>query len=127
MKISIITVCLNSEKTIIHTLNSVLTQNYNNIEHVIVDGGSSDNTIKILKKYKNKNNKIIYTKGKSLYESLNIGIKKSTGDLISILHSDDIFNNEKIIKDVAQIAKKSKRLIFLEMWFISKIITLKIL
>ena len=54
MKISIITVCLNSEKTIIHTLNSVLMQNYNNIEHVIVDGGSSDNTIQILKKYKNK-------------------------------------------------------------------------
>ncbi len=112
MKISIITVCLNSEKTIIHTLNSVLMQNYNNIEHVIVDGGSSDNTIQILKKYKNKKNKIIYTKGKSLYESLNIGIKKSTGDLISILHSDDIFNNEKIIKNVALIAKKSKRLVF---------------
>ena len=77
MKISIITVCLNSEKTIIHTLNSVLMQNYNDIEHVIVDGGSSDNTIQILKNTKNKKNKIIYTKGKSLYESLNIGIKKS--------------------------------------------------
>ena len=112
MKISIITVCLNSESTIRHTLNSVLTQNYNNIEHVIVDGGSSDNTIQILKQYKNKNKKIIFTKGKSLYESLNIGVKKSTGDLISILHSDDIYNNENIIKNVAKIAKKSKKLIF---------------
>ena len=68
MKISIITVCLNSEKTIIHTLNSVMTQDYKNIEHIIVDGGSTDGTIKIIKNYALKNKKIFINKGMSLYD-----------------------------------------------------------
>lgn len=54
MKISIITPCLNSEKTLKYTLNSILVQDYKNIEHIIVDGGSTDNTLKILKDYKFK-------------------------------------------------------------------------
>ena len=112
MKISIITVCLNSSNTINYTLNSVISQTYKNIEHVIVDGGSVDGTIEILKKYKFKKKNIIFTKGKSLYESLNIGIKKSKGDIISILHSDDIYNNSKVISKVAKIAKKSKEQVF---------------
>ena len=95
MKISIITVCLNSEKTINYTLNSVISQNYSNIEHIIVDGGSTDNTLNILKKYKFKNKKVFYLKNKSLYSSINYGIKKANGGLISILHSDDIYNNTR--------------------------------
>jgi glycosyltransferase involved in cell wall biosynthesis len=113
MKISVITVCLNSEETIMHSLNSVISQNYKNLEHVIVDGGSKDKTIQILKKYKFKNKKLIFTKGISLYESLNIGIKKSTGDLISILHSDDIYNNENTLSKVAKNIKRSNKKIFL--------------
>lgn len=113
MKVSIITVCFNSAKTIEYTLNSVITQDYKNIEHVIVDGGSSDETINILKKYKHENKKIIYAHKKKLYESLNIGIKKSSGDLISILHSDDIYNNQNIISRVVKIAKKDKGKVFI--------------
>lgn len=112
MKISIITVCLNSEKTIKYTLNSVLSQNYHNIEHVIVDGGSTDNTLNILKKYKFKNKKIFLLKNKSLYSSINYGIKKACGELISILHSDDIYNNNSIIRNIVNIAKVSKYKIF---------------
>ena len=63
--------------------------------------------LKLLKNIKIKK-KIIFAKGKTLYDSLNIGIKKSTGDLISILHSDDIFNNKYILTKVARIAKKFK-------------------
>ena len=62
MKISIITVCLNSEDTIVDTLNSVITQTYNNIEHIIVDGGSTDRTIYFLKNYNFKNKNIILKK-----------------------------------------------------------------
>ena len=112
MKISIITVCLNSEKTIRYTLNSVISQNYHNIEHIIVDGGSTDNTLKILKKYKFKNKKVFLLKNKSLYSSINYGIKKACGELISILHSDDIYNNNSIIRNIVNIAKVSKYKIF---------------
>ena len=112
MKISVITICLNSENTIQFTLNSVLTQTHLHTEHVIVDGGSNDNTLKYLKEYKHKNKKIIIAKGKSLYESLNIGIKASSGQLVTILHSDDIFNNTNVLSKMADTAKKNKEKIF---------------
>ena len=112
MKISIITVCLNSEKTIINTLNSVVCQTYSNIEHIVVDGGSTDLTIDYLKNYKFKNKKVFIKKGMSLYESLNFGIKKSNGQLISILHSDDIYNNPNTLEKVVKKAKLSDNKIF---------------
>jgi len=112
MKVTIITVCLNSEKTIINTLNSVLTQSYKNIEHIIVDGGSTDSTLKILREYPFKNKKILIQKS-NIYEAMNEGIRNSNGDLIGILNSDDFYNNDKIIDKVVKIAKKSKAEIFL--------------
>ena len=108
MKITIITVCLNSEKTIPYTLNSVLTQTYKNIEHIIVDGGSTDNTKKLLNKYPNIKKKIFYTKKRGIYEAINIAIKKSTGDVISILNSDDILNSTNTISKAVKIIKENK-------------------
>ncbi len=113
MKISIITVCLNSEDTILHTLNSVLTQTYDNIEHIIVDGGSTDRTRNFLQKYNFKRKKIIFKKKLSLYNSINLGIKESSGDIITILHSDDIYNRPNTIESVIKKIKKSKKKIFL--------------
>lgn len=112
MKVSIITVCLNSESTIRHTLNSVISQNYKNIEHILVDGGSEDKTVEIIKNYKFSKKKIFLLKNKSLYNSINYAIKKSKGDLISILHSDDIYDNNFVIDKVVNISKKSKSKIF---------------
>ena len=112
LKISVITVCLNSEKTIPYTLNSVLSQRYKNIEHIIVDGGSTDNTINLIKKYPLKKKKIYLKKNFPLYKSLNFAIKKSTGKLISILHSDDIYNNENILNKVAKLTSNSDSKIF---------------
>jgi glycosyltransferase involved in cell wall biosynthesis len=108
MKISIITVCLNSEKTILATLNSVLTQSYKNIEHIIVDGGSTDKTFEYLKSYPNPKKKIIINKKKGIYEAMNTGIIHSTGEFIGILNSDDIFNSENVIKDLKNIFVKNK-------------------
>jgi len=107
MKLSIITTCLNSEKTIIHTLNSVLSQNYKNIEHIIVDGGSTDATLDILEKYNNPNKKILHKKS-GLYEAMNIGINNSKGKYIGILNSDDIFNSDCTISNIVNIIKKNK-------------------
>ena len=110
MKVTIITATLNSAKTICATLNSVKNQDYKNIEHIIIDGGSTDETINIINKYSFKNKKIILGLDKSLYQAINKGIIKSSGDIISILNSDDIFQNESVIRNVVNNAKKNKKI-----------------
>lgn len=108
IKISIVTVCLNSEKSIAYTLYSVFNQTYKkNIEHIIVDGGSSDETLNIIKKHKIKK-KIIIKKNSNIYEAINTGIKNCSGEYILILHSDDILNNNKVIEDSVNIIYKKK-------------------
>jgi glycosyltransferase involved in cell wall biosynthesis len=108
MKFSIITVCLNSEKTILYTLNSILNQTYKNIEHIIVDGGSTDKTLQIIKNYPFKNKKLFSTNQKGIYSAVNEGIKRATGEYISVLHSDDIYQNNYILEEVSKIIKKNK-------------------
>ena len=110
MKISIITVTLNSEETIRDTLNSVTSQTYKNIEHIIVDGGSNDETIKILSKYNNNKSKFFIKKNFGIYKSINYGIKKSSGDYICILNSDDIFQSNDIIQKLVKIFLKNKKI-----------------
>jgi glycosyltransferase involved in cell wall biosynthesis len=108
MKISILTVCLNSELTILHTLNSVLTQSYKNIEHIIIDGGSTDKTLEFIKEYNFKNKILIHQTENGIYNGMNLGIKKSTGDYICILNSDDIFNSNTTIEKVVKKIIKDK-------------------
>ena len=100
-KISIITVTKNSEKFLNQNILSVQSQKYKNFEHIIVDGNSKDNTIKIINSYK-KSVKLIKNKNdKGLYHAMNVGIKKSSGDIIGILNSDDIYfkNTLKIVNE----------------------------
>ena len=112
MKITIVTSTLNSEKSIPYTLSSVFEQTYKNIEHIIVDGGSTDETISIARKHK-RNKKIFIRKKTSIYEALNIGIKKSTGEYILILNSDDILDHKNVINDIVKFIKKNKSKIIL--------------
>jgi glycosyltransferase involved in cell wall biosynthesis len=113
MKISVITVCFNSEKTILETLNSVINQTYKNIEHIIVDGKSTDKTKSILKKYPFKNKKIFFLKKRGVYNALNYGIKKAKGSIVHILHADDIYQSNDTIKNVIIKIKKRNEKIFL--------------
>lgn len=101
MKISVITVCYNSEKTIEKTIRSVINQSYKNIEYIVIDGDSKDKTRKIINKYKKFISKIKFEKDDGLYHALNKGINISTGRVISILHSDDIFYNNNTIKNIS--------------------------
>ena len=113
MKISIITTTLNSEKTLAYTLSSVFEQTYKKIEHIIVDGGSTDKTLDIIKKHKFKNKKIIHFKNSSIYEAINLGIKKSTGDYVLILNSDDILEESNVIEKVAKFVENKEKKIIL--------------
>ena len=116
MKISIITICLNSADTIQETLNSVMTQTYKNIEHIFVDGGSTDNTMFFLKEYPLKN-KIILNSSRNLYGALNYGISKSTGDYVLILHSDDLLNDHNVLFELSKYMKKNYELIIGSIFF----------
>jgi glycosyltransferase involved in cell wall biosynthesis len=89
-KISIITVCLNSEKTIEETIKSVVNQSYKNIEYIIIDGNSTDGTLKILEKYRDKIHKVISEKDDGIYFAFNKGINFVNGEMFGFVNSDDI-------------------------------------
>ena len=111
-KISIITVTKNSEKYLEKNILSVHKQKYKNYEHIIIDGKSTDRTIDIINKHIKKIKYFISEKDKSLYDAMNKGIKKSSGDLIGILNSDDIYYNETL-NIVNEYFNKYKKLDFL--------------
>jgi glycosyltransferase involved in cell wall biosynthesis len=98
MKISIITVVYNNENTIKDAIDSVLSQSYKNIEYIIIDGASTDQTINIIKSYEKKITKFISEKDLGIYDAMNKGILQATGDIIGILNSDDLYENNKIIE-----------------------------
>ena len=98
MKISIITVCYNSEKTIRDTIESVLNQTYKDYEYIIVDGQSKDSTLDIINEYKAIN--LISEKDNGLYDAMNKGIQKATGDIIGIINSDDVLYDENVFQTI---------------------------
>jgi len=91
LKISVVTVTKNSEKFLEENLQSLKNQTYRNFEHIIIDGKSTDKTIEIIKKYSDQINFWKSEIDSSLYEAMNKGIDKSTGDIIGILNSDDVY------------------------------------
>lgn len=101
MKITIITICYNSAATLEKTILSVAGQSYTNIEYIVVDGNSSDGTLDLIKKHKDKIALWISEPDKGLYDAMNKGIAMATGDLIGVLNSDDTFYSTTIIEEIA--------------------------
>lgn len=95
-KISIITPTHNAEKFIQKNINSVISQQIDNLEHILVDSISSDNTLKIVKSYKDHFSTIIVEKDKGIYDGMNKGIIASKGELIGILNADDYYNDQAL-------------------------------
>ena len=102
MKISIITVVYNNEDTISEAIESVLGQTYKNIEYVIIDGGSKDNTVNCINRYKEQLGYFVSEKDYGIYDAMNKGIKACTGDVIGILNSDDLYENFNVIASVME-------------------------
>lgn len=101
MKISIITTTYNSAKTLEDTIKSVLGQvGGMDVEYIIIDGGSTDGTLDIVEKYKDKITKVISEKDGGMYEAMNKGIKMATGEIVGILNSDDIYALSEVLKRV---------------------------
>lgn len=128
MKISIITSSFNSASTILETINSVNDQSYKNIEHVFIDGLSTDNTREIIMSNSKKTNLIISEKDSGLYDAINKGVLNATGDIIALLHSDDIFSSSEIISDLMEkIQNKNLDGVYADLQYVDKINTNKII
>lgn len=102
MKISIITVTYNSGATLQRCIDSVFYQSYKNKEHIIIDGGSKDETIDIILKNLDKIDKWISEKDDGIFDAINKGIKLATGDVIGLLHSDDFYPNNNVLDKIAK-------------------------
>lgn len=100
MKCTIITVSYNAVDTIESTINSVLSQDYNDIEYIIIDGNSSDGTKEIIQKYDDRITKWISEKDKGIYDAMNKGIQLASGDIIGILNADDLYAHKSVISNV---------------------------
>jgi glycosyltransferase involved in cell wall biosynthesis len=105
MKVSIITVVYNREKTIERAIQSVLNQTCPDIEYIVIDGSSTDQTLSIIKKYSSRIACLISEKDGGMYDALNKGISKATGELVGILHADDEFTNDHIVGEIVAFFK----------------------
>jgi len=106
MKVSIITACFNSIATIEHTIQSVYNQDYQDIEHIVIDGESTDGTIDIVKEYQAKLGQFISEPDKGVYDAMNKGIKLASGEIIGFLNSDDFYTDNAVISDVVTTLKE---------------------
>ena len=102
LKISIITVTYNAENTISNCIESVIGQNYKNVEYIIIDGGSFDNTVQIIEKYKKQIAVFVSEPDNGIYDAMNKGIKLATGDIIGMLNADDFFTDNNVLSLVAE-------------------------
>ena len=102
MKISIITVSYNSAKTIEDTITSILNQDYPDIEYIIIDGASTDGTMKIVNRYEQQISCVISEPDKGIYDAMNKGIKLATGDIIGILNADDFYIGSHVVTRVVK-------------------------
>ena len=106
MKISIITVTYNCAKTVGNTIESVLSQDYPDIEYVVIDGGSTDGTLDVLNHYKDRIGIMVSEPDEGIYDAMNKGIRKATGEVVGLLNADDFFVSGHIISAVADAFKK---------------------
>ncbi|MFQ5469000.1 MAG: glycosyltransferase family 2 protein [Gammaproteobacteria bacterium] len=103
MKISVITVAFNAVSTIEETICSVQAQNYSDIEHIIVDGCSTDGTLEIIEKCIDKQTRLISEPDEGIYDAMNKGLSLASGDVVGFLNADDFYPNESVLGDVAKV------------------------
>lgn len=102
MKISIITVCYNSESFIRSAIDSVLSQSYLDIEYIVIDGGSKDGTINIVRSYREKIFTLVSEPDTGIYDAMNKGLALATGEVIGMLNSDDFYPDQNVITQVVK-------------------------
>lgn len=108
MKISVITVCFYSEATIAHTLQAVAAQTHPDVEHVIVDGGSRDGTVKLVETLGRNGRVILSEPDKGIYDAMNKGLRLATGDVICFLNADDMYADDGVLARVDALMQQDR-------------------
>jgi len=121
LKISIITVCYNSATTLEGAIKSVLAQNYIDIEHIVIDGGSTDGTACILKKYAGRVAKIVSEPDEGIYDAMNKGINLATGDAIGVLNSDDFYASNDVIENLVKSFSSDADMVIGDVVFVDRV------
>lgn len=103
LKISLITVAYNAQNTIDRCLASIMRQKFNNIQYIVIDGGSTDGTVKIIEKYLDKIDFFVSEPDNGIYDAMNKGISMATGDVIGTLNADDYLADDAILSNIASI------------------------
>jgi Glycosyltransferases involved in cell wall biogenesis len=100
MKVSIITTCYNRVNTIRESIESVLAQDYPNIEYIVVDGASTDGTVELVRRYEERLAVFVSEPDRGMYEAINKGIRLATGDIVGLMHSDDVFYDHRVVSRI---------------------------
>lgn len=101
MKVSVVTAVFNRSGTIADAIASVQSQTHQNVEHVVQDGGSTDGTLEIVARMANESTRLVSAHDKGIYDAINRGIERATGDIIGLMHSDDQFAHDRVLEKVA--------------------------
>ena len=112
IQVSIITPTFNSSKTILRTLESINRQTYRDFEHLIIDGVSNDKTLNLIKNYEGYAAVIYSEKDNGIYDAMNKGVEKSSGNIISILNSDDYYHDENVLKEIVDLFEKGADIVY---------------
>ena len=129
MNISIITVSYNSSKTIRESIESVNNLDYQNLEHVFIDGKSSDNTLEIINEFSTRKKTVICEKDKGIYDAFNKGVNNTKGDIVGFLHSDDTFAANDILDQVISVFSKYQDVdgVYGDLMYVDKLNTNKVI
>ena len=101
LKISVITAVFNRRDTVADAVQSIQRQSYENVEHVVQDGGSQDGTLEVLQDLANANTQLVSAQDAGIYDAINKGIERATGNVVGLMHSDDIFASDRVLEKVA--------------------------
>jgi glycosyltransferase len=120
MKISIITVAYNCAATIADTLASVRSQTYADIEHIVVDGGSTDGTVELVGRLGRPDTVLLSEPDKGIYDAMNKGLRLATGEVIGCLNADDVFADEQVVADIARAAAAGAQAVYGDLVYVAQ-------
>jgi glycosyltransferase involved in cell wall biosynthesis len=121
MKISLITVCWNAEQFVSQCINSVLSQKYNDVEYIIIDGNSSDATLSIIKSFEKGIVKLVSESDEGIYDAMNKGIALATGDVIGILNADDFLADDTVLERIAEkFIESGADVVYGNLWYVDR-------